>query len=429
MFHIFLIFLSLSLSASIENCTMGHISELTIKSFPTQENMNFSELFTIIELDESTNAKCLDGSNYKFLYSPGFGSGKDKFMIYWQAASFCGAEGIDILESCYLRFSTNFGSSNNIGDNGTIYDFEIPMGYFSSSEEYNQLFYNYNKILLLYCDGSVHQGYLEEPILVNDVELYFRGFQNTNETLNYAKANLGLFNATEIIFSGTSSGGFAAIFWASHLQKGYFPDNIRLLSIIDASMMLDTYNNYYGCHLFRYYLQKLSNLTNSSNCSLFQNCQYNNPDEISKCLMPQYSFENLNIPTFIMNDQYDYSQLTSLNTIECIANGGPYSCNTTEREMITDLREIFLTYLFSKMIPEKPHWGFWIRSCFEHTLAGTWAWYGNNVTAFNAQNHISLNLKDSLSYWYNDGKTLKDDAYFIDFIDWLHNPECETRLS
>ena len=423
-----LIFCSITLVySSVENCKVSP-SDLTKKSFPNQEPYNFSETYTIVELEQSTGARCLDGTNFKFLVSTGYGSGANKFMVGWQAASFAGAEGIEIIESAYQKSVTVYGSSRDIGDNGTTTESTIPNGYFSNSQEFNPAYYNYNKMFILYCDASLHQGYLEEPIFHQNTSLYFRGFQNTYSALEYANKNLGLINATEVILTGASGGGMSALYWTSYLETGYFKPNVKLFTFVDGGLFMDTFNDFAGCHLFRYYTQKLSNLTNSTNCPLFRNCIYNDGKNDSeylwKCLVPQYMFHPIETPTFIMNDQYDYSQLTSLNSLVCIAQvGGAHQCNKEEKQIIVSYREYFLDVIYD-IIKHKPQWGIWSRTCFEHSLAETWAWYGN-FTSFNAELQVSKNAREALAHWYNDGN-LKEKNYehYIDLIDWEHNPIC-----
>ena len=422
----FIFFTIISFVVSFENCSIQY-SYLTTKSFPNQENLNFTETFDIIELENTTEARCLDGSNFQFLFSKGHGSGVDRWIIFWEAASFCGADGLEIIESCYEKSLTEFGSSKNFGTNGTKHVINKPMGYFSNDKGYNPLFWNYNKIYIRYCDGSLHQGYLQDPILYNDSLLYFRGYQNTYETLQYSIKYLGLEKASELVLTGTSSGALAMFFWVPYIQENFFDRSVNILAISDAGLFLDLYNDAAGCYLFRYELQLLANLTNSTNMTLFKNCKYNNVEEIWKCLTPEYNFINVTVPLWVMNDQTDYSQVTSLNSIFCVADGGPSHCQEEDRAKIENIRIVFLKLVLGKIIPQKPSWGFWLRSCFEHTLAGTWAWYGHNYTAFNAELYVAWNAKDGLDYWYNHGNfRQKNYAYFIDVIDWEHNPECQT---
>lgn len=48
-------------------------------------------------------------------------------------------------------------------------------GIFNRDEKLNPEFYNWNIIYINYCDGTGHQGYREEPILIKDQLIYIRG--------------------------------------------------------------------------------------------------------------------------------------------------------------------------------------------------------------------------------------------------------------
>ena len=77
-------------SWKIENCSLDGVVFST--SFPSnnEKNLIFSENFTTIELDPSTGARALDGTNYKFYIVPGKDEGKNKFFLYFQGGAFCG---------------------------------------------------------------------------------------------------------------------------------------------------------------------------------------------------------------------------------------------------------------------------------------------------------------------------------------------------
>ena len=218
-----LFFLGLVLGHSLQTFSTNETCTLipsTNSLASTEVSYNLTETFTVIELDLSTEARCLDGSFSKFLFTPGSGSGADKFMFFWDGGGFCGFDGYGFLESCVTRSQSSFGSSSTIGDNGTTVTKSIPMGFFSSMQEYNSDFYNWNKVFIEYCDGSNHQGYIEEPVVYGADTLWFRGFNNTLGTLNYLRDHLGLFSASQIILTGGSAGSQA---FYGFIFAGLFP--------------------------------------------------------------------------------------------------------------------------------------------------------------------------------------------------------------
>ena len=96
------------------------------------------------------SAKCLDGSKPAYYYRPGHGEGKDKWIVFFEGGGWC----YD-LEQCYLRSKTVLGSSK---DYTPTLDNEVLKFYLSSSEQTNPLMFNWNTVLVKYCDGSSYAG-------------------------------------------------------------------------------------------------------------------------------------------------------------------------------------------------------------------------------------------------------------------------------
>lgn len=409
---------------SIQNCTIQFRSDVSV-SLPDQVICKKNETYTIIEVDpDETGAKCLDGSNYKFMIHEGSGDGKDKFLFYFMGAAYCGADGTETLESCYDRSFTDIGSSTSLGANGTIYEKNMSMGYVSSNPEINPLFWNWNIIFNVYCDGTNGQGYLEYPLYYNNTPIWFRGFNNTFSIFEYARKNMNLFNSSEVMIAGASSGGAEAMVWVSYLQD-YFPSNIKMYGFSDGGLFMDLYSNASGCYLFRYYMQNLAYLTNASALELYKRCRYHGSiDTVWKCMIPQYIYKNIDVEFFIANSQYDEQQLATQLGVTCLMIGGPMFCSESEISRMTHFREQHLR-LALKIKKNKPLWGFWLRTCFEHTYHFTWAWYGETMNVFSAELGKSLSLKEALEYWYHKGKNKTHNwGTFIDMLDWKHNPYC-----
>ena len=95
------------------------------------------EYIPIIELDDSYNAKCLDGSNYRFNFIQGKGEGKNKFFLYLEGGGWCGQEtlGDNFVQSCFQRASTSLGSK--IGFLNSLVISRL-VRLLSSKEKYNQ---------------------------------------------------------------------------------------------------------------------------------------------------------------------------------------------------------------------------------------------------------------------------------------------------
>lgn len=126
-------------------------------------------------------AKCLDGTQPGFYYHKG--SESEKWIIFFEGGGWCGTPDPNTsLENCYERSLTDFGSSKNYPEKKN-YDGD---GLLSNKRDRNKYFYHYSKIYVKYCDGTGHQGFNTEPFTYKGHDLWFRGYANTNETLNYA---------------------------------------------------------------------------------------------------------------------------------------------------------------------------------------------------------------------------------------------------
>ena len=173
--------------------------------------------------DPNSKAKCMDGSNYKFLFSKGFDNGTNSFLIYFEGGGFCGDNNFNpndeyaALKSCYNRKDTSLGS--NKFDFIYRYFFKFAERFLSSSKYFNPIFYNWNKVYLKYCDGTIYMGNLQNPIIYNDTKLYIRGEENVKSVFDFLIKNYNFKNSKNVLASGSSAGGLAVIFYSKYIRN------------------------------------------------------------------------------------------------------------------------------------------------------------------------------------------------------------------
>lgn len=378
---------------------------------------NKTEDYLVFELDNSSDAKCLDGSNYKFLFQNGSGSGAKKFMFYFSGGGYCSYENKDFLDSCNERSKGYSGSSSSFGSTFSTTD---SYGYFSSDEYLNPLFANWNKVQFPYCDGIFFQGYVKDPVAFVDPEtnttnyLWFRGYNITKSTLEYLRDYLGLFDAEELIVTGVSSGGQAAMMWLPYIRN-FLPAHIKISAISDASLFLDIQNQNNGCYNFRRAIKKIVNFTNSYYLDIFENCTFrSNISEFWKCLVPEYILEYLDERFLIVNSQNDFEIMRGPYGLHCL-DYGLGNCFPNVSEQISNYRQQILRFAM-KIKEKKPTWGFWLRKCLEHYYAQSTAW--TDFYVFSADTYKVANLRDVVYEWYLSEKG----PIYIDLEDW--NADC-----
>lgn len=403
-------FLFLANVNALNNCT-DDIIDITIWPPPYTYYLNQTDNWTIYEINNNTGALCTDGTNYKFYFREGMGSGLKKFMIFFPGGGYCGYDNTDFLASCWKRSTSYAGSSQFSGENGSVYQTNYSFGYFDNDEKINPFFWNWNKVYMTYCDGTLFQGYREEPIEFNGSQLYFRGYNNTIALLDFLKKNMKLFEAEEVIVIGVSSGAQAVLIWINYI-KAYLPSSVKVKGISDAGFFMDNVNQNSLCHLFRSHMMVIANFTNSSNLDLFQGCKHrNNSKKFYKCLIPQYFMKDINADMFIINSQNDFEVLRTVYGLHCL-DYGINNCNEDVNNKIVKFRQKFLKTAFA-LKKKKPTWGFWLRRCIEHYYMNSIAWIGN-LTAYSAESDENKNIRETLYEWYGNGHS----PSFIDLKNW-----------
>ena len=405
-----------SIKASGEDTCNDKMIDITISPPPFVFYLNETENWILYEMDNKTGAKCLDGTNYKFNFQKGKEDGLKKFMIFFPGGGYCGYDNIGFLPSCIERAKTDYGSSRFKGDNGSDYQTNYSWGYFSSNDSLNPTFSNWNKVFLSYCDGTLFQGYREEPMEFNGSQLYFRGYNNTITAFNFLKEKMGLFDAEEVILNGASSGGQAVLVWMNYIRN-FLPFWIKLKGISDGGLFIDIVNQNSQCNLFRKHMLTIANYTNSRNLIIFDDCEFKNSSyEFYKCMIPEYVAQNIKTEMFIVNSQNDFEFMRTAYGLNCLDHGLS-SCDSTVTQKIIDFREHFLDISLNLKV-KKPKWGFWLRRCLEHYYLNSAAWMGNNFTVFSVENNELKDLRGALYEWYINGTS----ASYIDVKDWQH--EC-----
>ena len=275
------------------------------------------EYIPIIELDDSYNAKCLDGSNYRFNFIQGHGDGKNKFFLYLEGGGWCGQEtlGDNFVQSCYERSKTSLGSK--IGFINSLVISRL-VRLLSSKEKYNPNFYNWNKVFVRYCDGS--SFFSDRTYEINGTKVYMYGKNNLFGVLNYLKYNYNFTNADSVVLSGFSAGSFSTMIYANYIESlttkknntfiisdsGFFYDldekKLKVNRLVQKAYEYST-NHTEIVNLFNYYCDK----------------EYIEK-EPWKCLSGEYFIYNVKVPILSFQNVYDAWITRVINGNDCWFN-------------------------------------------------------------------------------------------------------------
>lgn len=214
------------------------VSIITLTSSATTD-------YTLIKLS-SSSAKCLDGTSPAFYYYKG--ALANKWIVYFEGGGWCGTpDPSTTLADCYARSQTDLGSSKNYPATQSFNGWGILSPVYSD----NNYYYDYNKVFIKYCDGTGHQGTHKDPVPYQTNQLWFRGYNNTDETVNYLMNSLGMKAANEVLIAGCSAGGLATYTWVDNLAARFDISKVRVYSMPDAGIFLDEMNVQTGQYDYR----------------------------------------------------------------------------------------------------------------------------------------------------------------------------------
>jgi len=349
------------------------------------------EYIPIIELDDSYNAKCLDGSNYRFNFIQGQGDGKNKFFLYLEGGGWCGQEtlGDNFVQSCYERSKTSLGSK--IGFINSLVISRL-VRLLSSKEKYNPNFYNWNKVFVRYCDGS--SFFSDRTYEINGTKVYMYGKNNLFGVLNYLKYNYNFTNADSVILSGFSAGSFSTMIYANYIESlttkknntfiisdsGFFYDldekKLKVNKLVQKAYEYST-NHTEIVNLFNYYCDK----------------EYIEK-EPWKCLSGEYFLYNVKVPILSFQNVYDAWITRVINGNDCWFNKN-YIKNCSNEQLDKIYREGNL--LIEKIHKYKRYDHitlFYYRKIGHMLTYYNWIWDDKNFAI------DGLTINDIIKLWY-----------------------------
>eukprot|EP00439_Symbiodinium_sp_Y106_P055826 s865_g7.t2 len=293
----------------------------------------------------------------------GSGSGVNKWYLHHQGGGWC-----ESLDDCVARSKTDLGSSSKYPATASMTD-----GYFSTDAAVNPLMYNWNHVLLMYCDGASFSGNNATVAVHKGTKLHFRG-QRIREAIEQdLLQNQGLGNASDLIVSGCSAGGLATFLhtdqWCESLHAVRplakcvgMPDSGFFLNYQDPEvrcspdssapgLLTETINGNYHCGLWwTFHIQNASSGIN-------QRCLAQHANEEWRCMFAEYAAEFMHSPVFALQSMYDSWQTAHVQGTGGAAKTQVLGKNITER-------------LLKSLLAKNPRSGAFLDSCWHH--CGSW---------------------------------------------------------
>lgn len=335
-------------------------------------------------------AKCLDGTNPAYYFRPG--ELNSHWHIHFEGGGWC----YDI-EACYNRSTDNFrlGSSASYA-NCMSHDLK---DYLSHDQQDNPLMYNWNHVLVKYCDGASYAGNTIQ--IYNNKPLYFKGMHNRDETIRHLLDVHGMSSATEIVISGCSAGGLGIYLGIDQMadivhtkapqaklramsDSGFFPD-------YTSDEHWQSENEYPEALINNVmdYSQSMKNVFHFTNMSAGAHpaCIQHNTEHPELCVFAEYLTPHINTPLFALQPRHDHWQIWHIV-------GKPF-----DYALINEFG-VNITRRLNETLLSNPHHGAYFDSCIHHctkcSRTADHMWHG--VIKSTVEGYSEA---DAFQWWYN----------------------------
>lgn len=212
---------------------------MTVERFSTGR-AGPTAVLTRLDTQQYPMALCLDGTPGAF-YIYGNASLSSKWHIHSVGGAWCSMRVSDtqqmMVNSCYNRSYSWLGSTNIYWPAGQdLSSDEWVSGepeYLSSDPAINPQMHDWNKVILVYCDGSSFSSRRAEPVEVNGRKLYMRGSYILEAVMDTLKTKYGLDRASEVVISGFSAGGLSTYMHIDKWRQS-LPSSTFVVGLADA---------------------------------------------------------------------------------------------------------------------------------------------------------------------------------------------------
>jgi hypothetical protein len=250
--------------------------------------------------------------------------------------------------------------------------------------------YNWNQVVLMYCDGASFSGNLDGTVLTKDnTKLHFRGHRNLKAMMKWTLDH-GLGEGTDLIVTGGSAGGLATflhaaewchVFESNSLYEGgamldgqvqgkrrcvaipnagFFPD-IQFISAKSESVWFSEKElsvlrggraGNYGNELRWVY--SAQNVTVNHLCQ-----EHNKGTDASKCMFAEHTAPFMSLPILVLNSVYDSWQIGR-------------ELPTRDEGLINKLGRLMIDRVTKSVLDVNPKSAAWLTGCDEHTVSPHW---------------------------------------------------------
>ncbi|CAI6012201.1 unnamed protein product [Closterium sp. NIES-65] len=314
-------------------------------------------------------------------------------------------------EECRQRSLTALGSSRLLPATA---DAE---GVFSDDPAINPGMHEWNMVKLAYCDGGSFAGHRTHPLPVQGGSIFIRGRAIRDAIFDHLQHRLA--HAQQVVVSGCSAGGLAALLHCDHIRAAFFPalPPSAYACLPDAAIFLDR-KDLGGKATARELFQAVFQFHHMAG-GVSEHCINARPLHLQyECVFARHAMAYVSSRVFMVNSNYDSWNLLALLANEDADPSGDLlrnclyrvrSCTAAQLAIIQDFRQALLESWQPFLAASDPHGAFFY-SCFAHCAT----YHSDLWSQLTVANHT---LAQAFSLWLheedNDGAEAKsvDCAY------------------
>lgn len=153
-------------------------------------------------------ARCINGSPSGYYFDQG---SSNNTVIFLQGGGACWTADASLF-SCWLRYNTSLGSST-----GWAATMAYDTNWMNRDCSLNPIACTWNLVYVPYCSGDVHIG-TRTAIVNESLPFYFSGHNTIAAVVEDLVARTGIATAEDVIFTGSSAGGFGTFLNADYVS-------------------------------------------------------------------------------------------------------------------------------------------------------------------------------------------------------------------
>ncbi|XP_019179027.1 PREDICTED: pectin acetylesterase 8-like [Ipomoea nil] len=308
----------------------------------------------ILESAKDEGAVCLDGTPPAYNWDAGKDEGVHNWVLHLQGGGWCLNstlyETLDYsVQSCKSRVYGYLGSSEHMPATEDL------IGMLSGDPKIN-VFHNWNRVLIRYCDGGSFAGDVEQRDPVT--KHYYRGARIFNAIVKDLLAK-GLKDAKNVLLSGGSAGGLGSIIHCDRF-RALFSKNVRVKCHADGALFLRV-KNPEQAKFFATVFRNVVDLHKPDKALPVECTSKMSPFE---CFFPKSLVQYVKSPIYFLNSAFDSFQIRNTFSEELHEAIKNHTLNKDDVPMLKDFRQ----QLISVLPPPSSDKGFVITSLFGHTF-------------------------------------------------------------